>query len=158
MVARTRRTREQEAVGRTVPGDRERRAQVEHCIVEVRRLWAKPGFLTPDPPPPIVVGAFGPKMAELAGRVADGINVPATRPDPLVDVARAAHAAAGRDPGRFLVTVFGGFDERWLRPDSRERARLVALGVDRLILLDGPPYDVKRITAAAPLLRASAAF
>ena len=141
--------REQQAIGRTVPGDRERRAEVERCIEEVRRLWATPGFLTPDPPPPFVVGVFGPKTAELAGRVADGINVPATQADALVEIARAADAAAGHDPDRFLVTVFGGFDERWLRPDSPERARLTALGVDRLILLDSPPYDTRRITAAA---------
>jgi hypothetical protein len=57
-------------------------------------------------------------------------------------VAREAHAAAGRDPARFSVSVFAGLSERWLRPDTPERARLERVGVDRLILLAPPPYDL----------------
>ena len=45
----TRYAREQEAVGRTTAPDRLRRAQVELCIEEMRRLWQRPGFLAPDP-------------------------------------------------------------------------------------------------------------
>src|SRR4029077_19040211 len=37
--------REQEAIGRTVDPDPVRRALVESCIQEVRRLWHTPGFL-----------------------------------------------------------------------------------------------------------------
>jgi len=76
----TRYAREQEAVGRTADSDALRRAHVETCIREVRRLWRSPGFLAPDPEPPFVIGALGPKMAELAGRVGDGFNAPATHP------------------------------------------------------------------------------
>ena len=84
--------REQEAIGRTVPTDSARRAQVEACVEEMRRLWNAPGFLRPDPAPPVVIAAFGPKMAELAGRVGDGINVPALHPRlrELVAIARDA--------------------------------------------------------------------
>jgi alkanesulfonate monooxygenase SsuD/methylene tetrahydromethanopterin reductase-like flavin-dependent oxidoreductase (luciferase family) len=150
--------REQEAVGRTVPPDPQRRTQVETCIKEVRRLWRTPGFVTPDPEPPFVIGAFGPKMAELAGRVGDGINTQALHPQlsEMVEMARDAHARAGRDPVRFLVTVFAGFDERWLHVDSPPYSRLVALGADRLILLLSPPYDRARIARAANMLRDSA--
>jgi alkanesulfonate monooxygenase SsuD/methylene tetrahydromethanopterin reductase-like flavin-dependent oxidoreductase (luciferase family) len=150
--------REQEAVGRTVPLDLQRRTQVETCIKEVRRLWRTPGFLKPDPEPSFVIGAFGPKMAELAGRVGDGINTQALHPQlsEMVAIARDAHASAGRDPMRFLVTVFGGFDERWLHVDSQPYSALVALGADRLILLLSPPYDRTRIARAANRLLDSA--
>ena len=92
--------REQEAIGRTVDPDPLRRSQVETCMQEVRRLWRSPGFLAPDPEPPFVIGVSGPKMAELAGRVGDGLNLRATHPrlGELVELAREAHAGSGRDP------------------------------------------------------------
>ena len=72
--------REQEAIGRPVFGAAERREQVEQCVAELHRIWHAPGFLHPDPEPPVVIAAFGPKMAEIAGRVGDGINARATHP------------------------------------------------------------------------------
>ena len=45
---------------------------------------------------------------------------------------------------RFLVTVFSALDERWFDVDSPARAELAALGVDRLILYLGPPFDALR--------------
>jgi alkanesulfonate monooxygenase SsuD/methylene tetrahydromethanopterin reductase-like flavin-dependent oxidoreductase (luciferase family) len=110
----------------------------------MRRLWNAPGFLQPDPAPPVVIAAFGPKMAHLAGRVGDGINTPAQHPRlrEVVTIARDACMDVGRDPARFLVTVFSEFHERWLEVDSPARAELAALGVDRLILYVGPPFDL----------------
>lgn len=139
--------REQEAIGQTVPADPVRRRQVEACAEELRRLWTTPGFLRPEPPPPVVIAAFGPKMAELAGRVGDGINVPALHPRlrELVAIARGACAGAGRDPTRFLVTVYAALDKRWTDAGSTARAELAALGVDRLILFVGPPFAVPRL-------------
>jgi hypothetical protein len=43
------------------------------------------------------------------------------------------------------VSVFAGLSERWLRPEAPERARLERVGVDRLILLVSPPYDLGSI-------------
>jgi alkanesulfonate monooxygenase SsuD/methylene tetrahydromethanopterin reductase-like flavin-dependent oxidoreductase (luciferase family) len=150
---RTRYAREQAAVGRRVDPDAVRRTQVETCVHEVRRLWGTPGFSEPDPEPPFVIGALGPKMAELAGRVGDGINTQATHPrlGQLVEIARHAHAYSGRDD-QFLVTVHTAFHEQWLRAESPARAGLVALGVDRLILDVSPPYDRRRIADAGRLL------
>lgn len=147
--------REQYATGGPVPSDAVRREQVVECIETVRRLWKTPGFLQPTPPPPFVVGAFGPKMAEVAGRIGDGINTQAWHPqlDRMLDVARAAHADAGRDPEDLLTTVFAGYDARWLRADSPPYARLVDHGVHRLILLVHAPYDRAAISAAGELLR-----
>jgi alkanesulfonate monooxygenase SsuD/methylene tetrahydromethanopterin reductase-like flavin-dependent oxidoreductase (luciferase family) len=147
--------REQEAIGRTVPTDSVRRAQVEACVEEMRRLWDAPGFLRPDSAPPVVIAAFGPKMAEVAGRIGDGINAPATHPrlGELVAIAREACVDAGRDPGSFLVTVYSEFHERWFDAESPARAELAGSGVDRLILYLGPPFDVTRIERAGRLLR-----
>jgi alkanesulfonate monooxygenase SsuD/methylene tetrahydromethanopterin reductase-like flavin-dependent oxidoreductase (luciferase family) len=86
-------------------------------------------------------------MAAIAGRHADGFNTQAMHPD-LADlgrVAREAHAASGRDPARFGLSVFAGLSERWLREGTPERARLERVGVDRLILLAQPPYDLALI-------------
>jgi alkanesulfonate monooxygenase SsuD/methylene tetrahydromethanopterin reductase-like flavin-dependent oxidoreductase (luciferase family) len=146
--------REQEAIGRTVDPDRLRRTHVETCIQEVRRVWHSPGFLEPVPEPPFVVGAFGPKMAEVAGRLGDGLSTRAAHPRlrDLVDLARDAHARSGRDPERFLVVVHDAFDEQWLAPESPARAELAAMRADRLILSVTPPYDRSRIAEAGRVL------
>jgi alkanesulfonate monooxygenase SsuD/methylene tetrahydromethanopterin reductase-like flavin-dependent oxidoreductase (luciferase family) len=154
--------REQEALGMEVAGDRVRAERVAETAQVLRRLWSgdrssfagrqfrldRPsGYLRPDPPPPIIVGGFGPRMAAIAGRHADGFNTQAMHPDlaELGRVARDAHAAAGRDPARFGLSVFAGLSERWLREGTPERARLDRAGVDRLILLTSPPYDLAAI-------------
>jgi alkanesulfonate monooxygenase SsuD/methylene tetrahydromethanopterin reductase-like flavin-dependent oxidoreductase (luciferase family) len=130
---------EQEALGRRVAGDRVRRGVVEDAIATVRAVWTGTvagvsGYPRPNPPPPIIIGGFGPKMAELAGRLADGMNAPAgPHLRDLIAVARAAHARAGRDPASFTVTASG-------RPSPRDRDQLRELGVDRLIVYIGPPY------------------
>ena len=132
---------------------------MEACVQEMRRLWNAPGFLRPDPAPPVVIAAFGPKMAELAGRIGDGINAPASHPrlGELVAIARDACIDAGRDSARFLVTVYSEFHDRWFDVDSPARAELAAAGVDRLILYLGPPFDVTRIDRAGRLLRGPSA-
>jgi hypothetical protein len=73
-------------------------------------------------------------MAALAGAVADGINLPGgPRLPALLDIARSAHADAGRDPARFLVTVSSPPD-----PDALDQ--LAKLGVDRAVVFVGPPF------------------
>jgi len=159
---------EQEAIGVPVEGDAVRRSRVSEAIEVMRRLWTggegfagdhytlhgTDGFLRPDPAPPVVVGAFGPKMATIAGRHGDGLNTQASHPQlpSLVETARAARAETGRDPFSLLVTVFAGMSEEWLRPDHPKRAALQGLGVDRLALLVDPPYATSDIEAAGRLL------
>ena len=147
---------EQRAIGQAVEGDAARAQKVVDAIALIRKLWAgEAGFLRPDPPPPIIVGGFGPRMAGIAGRHADGFNTQAMHPQ-LADLARRArdeHAASGRDPAKFVMTVFAGLDERWLGTDSRGRQRLEQIGVERLILLIGPPFDVGEIRGAGRLLK-----
>ena len=69
---------EQVAFGRGVARDPERRAQLEAGIATIRSVWSgshggSSGYLVPKPAPPIVIGAFGPKTAALAGRAGDGL-------------------------------------------------------------------------------------
>jgi alkanesulfonate monooxygenase SsuD/methylene tetrahydromethanopterin reductase-like flavin-dependent oxidoreductase (luciferase family) len=148
---------EQDAIGQPVAGDAARAQRVVEAIELMRRLWTGAhGFLRPEPPPPIIVGGFGPRMAEIAGRHGDGFNTQAMHPQlvELVERARQAHAASGRDPGRFVVSVFAGLDERWLRPDSGARRMLDRVGVQRLILLVSPPFALEPIRRAGRQLAA----
>lgn len=145
--------KEQQALGMPRLPDRARRDQVAATAAVLRQLWTGTsapvpgaeetvelgpgqGFLVPDPPPPIVVAGFGPKMAEVAGRVGDGFNAPASHPqlEALCTVARDAHSAAGKDPSRFLLTVFAPLSRRWCDPASPDRAHMAELGVSRLVL------------------------
>jgi alkanesulfonate monooxygenase SsuD/methylene tetrahydromethanopterin reductase-like flavin-dependent oxidoreductase (luciferase family) len=130
---------EQEALGRRVLGASERRGRVEVAVSRVREVWTGTvagvsGFLRPDPPPPIVIAALGPKMAELAGRVGDGI---ATRAGPdlpgLIRTARDACHAWGRDPQELLVMASS-------HPSRSENERLAELGVDHVIVPVPAPY------------------
>jgi alkanesulfonate monooxygenase SsuD/methylene tetrahydromethanopterin reductase-like flavin-dependent oxidoreductase (luciferase family) len=142
---------EQEALGRRVPGDARRRAEVADQVATLRAVWrghsgGADGFLRPDPVPPIVVGGFGPKMAGLAGAVGDGVNLPSgPRLPTLLDRARSSHAEAGGDPSRFLVTVSAP-------PDSAAMDHLEDLGVDRAVVFVGPPFEqaIARLKALLP--------
>jgi alkanesulfonate monooxygenase SsuD/methylene tetrahydromethanopterin reductase-like flavin-dependent oxidoreductase (luciferase family) len=146
---------EQAVMGRSVDGDAVRAQRVVDAIETLRRLWSgESGFLRSDPAPPIVVGGFGPRMAGIAGRYADGFNTQAFHPR-LADLAaraREAHRAAGRDASVFMVTVFAGLEAPWLRADSRARQMLDRVGVDRLILLVAPPFDAGEIRHAGRML------
>ena len=94
---------EQEALGRTVASDPERRRAVERTVETLRDVWSdgatgKAGFLTPTPLPPILIAALGPKMAELAGRIGDGICVRAGArlPELADNCSRSARASRAR--------------------------------------------------------------
>jgi alkanesulfonate monooxygenase SsuD/methylene tetrahydromethanopterin reductase-like flavin-dependent oxidoreductase (luciferase family) len=146
---------EQQAIGQSVERDEVRARRVVEAIELMRRLWSgHQGFLRPEPPPPIIVGGFGPRMAAIAGRHGDGFNTQAMHPRlaDLARVARAEHKTAGRDASPFVLTVFAGLDERWLAPDSRARQSLERVGVERLILLVAPPFDAQEIKDCGRLL------
>jgi len=148
---------EQAAIGQSVERDKVRADRVVEAIGLIRRLWSgESGFLQPEPPPPIIVGGFGPRMAGIAGRYGDGFNTQAFHPQlgDLVRRAREEHTASGRDGSQLIVTVFAGLDPRMLRADSRARQSLERAGVQRLILLVSPPFDADEIRAAGRLLSA----
>jgi alkanesulfonate monooxygenase SsuD/methylene tetrahydromethanopterin reductase-like flavin-dependent oxidoreductase (luciferase family) len=150
---------EQAAIGQTVERDAARAQRVVDAIALIRKLWAgDSGFLRPAPPPPIIVGGFGPRMAAIAGRHGDGFNTQAFHPQlaDLLRIARDEHAKSGREASRFVATVFAGLEDRWLRGDSRARQMVERAGVDRLILLAGPPFDPTQIAQAGRVLGAQA--
>lgn len=136
---------EQRAFGRAVPGDRARREAVETAVATMRSVWSGSvggvgGFLRPQPTPPIILGGFGPKMAALAGRVADGVNVPdGPGLSSLIEVARAERTSTTRDPSAFLVTVSSDLSATSLE-------RLERLGVDRVVTFLRAPF-AERIAA-----------
>src|SRR2546425_9353892 len=89
---------EQAVLGQAVERDEVRAGRVVEAIGIIRRLWSgESGFLRPEPPPPIIVGGFGPRMAAIAGRHADGFNTQALHPQlgELVRRARGQHTASG---------------------------------------------------------------
>jgi alkanesulfonate monooxygenase SsuD/methylene tetrahydromethanopterin reductase-like flavin-dependent oxidoreductase (luciferase family) len=148
---------EQYAIGRPVGTDPARRAAVVDAIRDMRQVWSgaassalgtASGFLRSDPAPPVIVGAFGSKMAQLAGEFGDGINTPAGPAlASLAHTARGAFAQRGGEPRDFVVTTSGRLDERAVDSSGPEWQRLEAIGVERLILHVPAPYDVGRIRA-----------
>jgi G6PDH family F420-dependent oxidoreductase len=73
----------------------------KHYTVEHARLYT-----LPDTPPPVYVSAFGPKAAELAGRIGDGYCI--TKPDP--ELLKAYRAAGGTGPSQSGLKVCWGTD------------------------------------------------
>ncbi|MFP5332676.1 MAG: LLM class flavin-dependent oxidoreductase [Acidimicrobiia bacterium] len=108
----------------------ERRHRTAEAVRMIRALWTgtghldgefhpitdATGFLRPDHPPPIVVGVTGPKMAAVAGEVADAVAVHAWE-NPAALAAAARHAAA--DP-RFPVWVEARPTPEWLHGSGRQ--------------------------------------
>jgi alkanesulfonate monooxygenase SsuD/methylene tetrahydromethanopterin reductase-like flavin-dependent oxidoreductase (luciferase family) len=140
---------EQLALGRPVGGDTARRAAVEATVATLRSVWSGTvagvdGFLRPDPPPPIIVAGSGPKIADLAGGVADGVIL-ADGPHlaRLLEVARAARAMSGCDPSSFIVAVSSD-----LRVPAL--AQLQELEVDRVVVFVEAPFSehVRRLASS----------
>jgi G6PDH family F420-dependent oxidoreductase len=83
-----------------------------HYVVENARLYTRPAQ-----PPPIVIAAGGPKSAELAGRLGDGLV--GTAPDP--EMFRAFDEAGGRGKPRYgELAVCGARAEREARRIAHE--------------------------------------
>jgi G6PDH family F420-dependent oxidoreductase len=73
-----------------------------HYTVENARLYS-----VPDQPPPVIVSAFGPKAAEVAARIGDGMAT--TSPDE--DVISTFRQAGGTGPVIAFVKICWGPDE-----------------------------------------------
>ncbi|MEA3215513.1 MAG: hypothetical protein QOJ19_1669 [Acidimicrobiia bacterium] len=134
-------------LGMDSPRDVQRRKQVREAVGTVREVWSGTsggahGFLRPRPAPPIIVGGFGPKMAQLAGEVGDGFNTTSSLPGlgELAEIARQAHVASGRGGEHFLMTAFGGLDPRRFADGSAGGRRLEQAGVGRYIAVVSAPY------------------
>ena len=157
---------DQVAFGRIPARAPERRSTLRDHIAQLHAVWenATDGFLLPDPVPPVFVGTFGPKTAELAGTFADGLACPidgfgdhALPIEDLVSVARTAFDVAGRAGPFHVIAHTGPTDTAdapmWSR-DSKVYERLEDLGAGRLILF--LPPDRSAIEQAAEFLPMSA--
>lgn len=118
-----------------------RGAVTDEAIEALRRLWGDspaeyhgrhvdfdPLYCEPRPPRgdvPIVVGGHSKAAARRAGRLGDGFFPARGAPADLIDMARQAAEAAGRDPSSVEITVS-------MPEDPRELSGLKSLGVGRV--------------------------
>lgn len=123
-----------EALNEHILGDRwppaaERLLMLEEAVEVIRKLWAGDEvnhsgpfyevenarlYDAPVPPPPIVVSAFGPKAAELAAKIGDGLWTSSISADTIA----TWREAGGEGP------VYAQLDVSWL--DDRDAALDVA--------------------------------
>ena len=129
---------EQRLVGADLEPDlAARHARVEHVLDLVDELWSDPRdervatFPLPDPRPITIVGVNSVRLSRLAGRRADGINVPWRAPRRDEFLAAAADAAGDRP---FVRTAFTAYSPELLEPDHPERRAMTARRIDRLVL------------------------
>jgi alkanesulfonate monooxygenase SsuD/methylene tetrahydromethanopterin reductase-like flavin-dependent oxidoreductase (luciferase family) len=145
--------REHAAYGLEFPPPRERLDAVEAAIETMRALWASgtkeyagdrvslpetTSYPRPAGPIPVLLGGAGERTLRIAGRLADGINVPSDLDglDARIGCARAAATKAGRDPADLAVTVLDlpvigtDRDDTWARVE-RLRGRTAAAAYAR---------------------------
>lgn len=92
---------------RTVGAKPAKLAELERTVEELRAYWAGGedglGYGGEQPPVPLLLGASGPRMLELSGRIGDGcLAVVGLHPRQL-EAARARLAAGGADAGFEVV-------------------------------------------------------
>ncbi|MDQ4055732.1 MAG: LLM class flavin-dependent oxidoreductase, partial [Actinomycetota bacterium] len=140
--------REHAAYGLEFPPPSARLDAVETAIETMRALWASgtkeyagsrvslpetTSYPRPAGAIPILLGGSGDRTLRIAGRMADGINVPSDLDalDARIVAARSAAAAVGRDPADLRVTVLDlpvigtDRDDTWSRVE-RLRGRAAA--------------------------------
>jgi alkanesulfonate monooxygenase SsuD/methylene tetrahydromethanopterin reductase-like flavin-dependent oxidoreductase (luciferase family) len=165
--------REHEALGIPFPPAPERAARLEDAIGVLRALWAggpvdRPspfvplraavGFPTPEPPPPIIIGAQTRRGARLAARIADGWTAPIETFERDLPAYLDALAEAGRRRAdqEVIVSYEAGRSDRdalvgtaWVRAPGAEVARWRDRGADSVIVSARTPPDVDALVAAA---------
>ncbi|MDA8372399.1 MAG: TIGR03557 family F420-dependent LLM class oxidoreductase [Nocardiopsaceae bacterium] len=115
------------------PPAAKRRAMLEEAVALMRELWdgglvTRDGefftvenarlYTLPDRPPPVYVSAFGPKSAETAGRIGDGLVT--MGPDPeVIKIFRESGGAGKPIQGGFKASV--GDDAEEAAAYARER-------------------------------------
>jgi alkanesulfonate monooxygenase SsuD/methylene tetrahydromethanopterin reductase-like flavin-dependent oxidoreductase (luciferase family) len=147
---------EQHAVGHTVrPSLEERHTRVVQTLQLLEQMWAVDRdehfatFMMPELQPKSVVGVNSVRLAEIAGRLADGINVWWHHPrrDELL---RAAAAARPADRLPLIVTTYAVWNDELLDLDHVERRSMAEAGIDRLVLTEFERPDPERIARLVP--------
>ncbi|HKY15912.1 MAG TPA: TIGR03557 family F420-dependent LLM class oxidoreductase, partial [Microthrixaceae bacterium] len=118
-------------LGQRWPAIEERREMLEEAIEVMRRLWTGDSVdhrgehftvenarlhTCPETPPPVVVSAFGPTSAEMAGRVGDGLWSTA----PSEELVEAFERGGGDGPRYGQITMCWAEDEAAARRTALE--------------------------------------
>lgn len=123
----------------------ERHARVEAVLDLTARQWSADRdrqfatFPNPTPPPTLIVGVNSERLSRIAGKQADGINVPWHHPHRDQFIA-AANELAGERP--FLRTAYATYHRDLLDPSHPDRVDMTQRRIDRLILAVFDPLDV----------------
>lgn len=126
------------------PSLRERHARVEAVLDLAARQWAvdrEDRFATfplPTPPPTRIVGVNSERLSRIAGRAADGINVPWRHPRRDEFIAAANETAGSRS---FLRTAYTTYHPDLLVPNHPDRLDMTEREIDRLVLAVFDPLD-----------------
>lgn len=129
------------AYGYAFPPARVRVEQLEEAVRIIRALWTEEETTfegkhyrvagahcepRPDPAPPVMIGAFGPRMLRLAARHADWWNASSTSPrryGRLAEELERACLEVGRDPATVRRTWGGGCACAPTREEAERLAR-----------------------------------
>jgi alkanesulfonate monooxygenase SsuD/methylene tetrahydromethanopterin reductase-like flavin-dependent oxidoreductase (luciferase family) len=121
----------------------DRHARVERTLELCERMWRADRdadlatFPRPDPVPQTIIGVNSERLAAIAGRRADGINVWWRHPDRDAIFAACDRARPAGRP--FVRTTWVRFADELLDPEHPERRQMAAVGIDRLIMTTGLP-------------------
>lgn len=131
---------EQHAAGHPVaPAVEVRHRRVEEVLALAAAEWSRvrpeelSTFPLPSPTPTTLVGVNGVALARIAGRMADGINVPWNHPKRVEIMTAADVAAAGRP---FVRTAYHVYAAELLDPAHPKRVEMTESRIDRLVLAD----------------------
>jgi alkanesulfonate monooxygenase SsuD/methylene tetrahydromethanopterin reductase-like flavin-dependent oxidoreductase (luciferase family) len=139
---------EQQMVGARIEPSLERRHdRVVELLALCDRMWSEgnedlPTFIRPAHTPRRIVGVNSVRLAEIAGRLADGINVAWKHPrrDEFLEACRST--AADRD---FTWTTYLPWSDGIEDPEHPDRRAMVRAGLDRVIILhpEVPPVSLR---------------
>lgn len=150
---------EQASFGIVQGSPAERLARMEEAVQLLPLLWSgEPVTFTgayyqldgaivapaPQPRPPIIVGANRPKMARLAGRFADGLNIQWRRREHFPTLLAALDAGLserGRNRAGFDLSLHAGWQEIAADPLAMLR-QWEALGFTRVLVYVPPPFPL----------------
>ena len=127
--------REQEVLGRTLQSPKERRQVLVDYVLQIRKLWSGdiPHYNKLDNPPSLLIGGFGPKMATLAGKIADGYVTSLMVPN-HAELIALANELAERDDYSIILTAEFEEANKHLADDPEWGNTLIAAGVHHLAI------------------------
>ena len=149
---------EREAIGIATPATiAERHQRLEEAVDMLEAMWSPnrderfATFPLPQPTPPIVLGVNGERLARIAGRRTQGVNIRATNPlaKSVIEVAIDEHRRSG-STDEFHATVWDFYDESLLQPGDPRVLEWASWGVTRVILIMFQVIDPERILRTPP--------